>query len=616
MDITEFRQKYPQYNDMSDMDVAQKFHAKYYSDIPFNEFAGKFGISEVDSFRSPTATTPHPATVGPPDDKQSFLRQVLSGFVEQLPAIGAQVGSAAGGGFITPNPVSVATSGLGGAAGQSIQDLITELRPNTPREEWYAQQGQPARTPRSFMEQMAGVGKAGRAAMTGEMTGGVLGKLPSAFARTMTPESKAVMEFAKKENLPLSPSALSPTKAAKAVETTTESIFTGKAWATHKRKQLQDGLQRVYDELTDALPKIEPRIAGKEVGVALKDVKAQMKGKTSQGYSDFVDNLVRTTKELGSEGPSRVRSTKTLTDDVPIFRMPRTDDLLENFRGTSTGDRKMREFLEVWGRQAEGWTPEKINDYQSQINKQTWNKLEFREWGKQLQKALMEDLGPQVGAVLQSARDMAKLETAFNQTPAIKEIFKQSFSKPQFLINDLFKPGNEEAIDLLKTHLDKGLIGDTWDIARTRYLQNIFDKAIVKTPKGDAFSPQMFSKAFKANEGLIKTYLPEAYNKVKVFADTSHAALSDIAKQDMGWFEKGWQSVTGMGAAGAVAAGKPLMIVPYGLSGLMAQSMMNPKGWVKRILTEGLEAPEAVKAGIKAGVQSKFMPPKMPEKRK
>ncbi len=575
---------------------------------------------EGNAFRNPTATTPHPTGIGPPDATQpSFLQQINKGFIDQLPTIGAQAGSAAGGGFIMPNPMSVATAGLGGAAGQSIQDLITENRPNTPQEQWLAEQGQPARTPRGFMEQMAGVGKAGRNAMVGEMVGGALMKAPTAFARTMTLEAKAIAEFAKKEKLPLSPSAINPTKTAKAVEATTESVFTGKAWATHKRKQLQDGLQRVYDELVDAMPKVEHRIAGKEVGLALKDVKTQMKGTTQKGYSDFVDELTRVTKELGHEGPTRIRSTKYYIDDVPLFNMPQTDDLLDAYRAGTTNDRKMREFLEVWGRQAEGWTPAKVNDYQSQINKQTWNKLEFREWGKQLQKALMEDLGPQVGAVLQNARDMSKLETALNQTPAIKEVFKQSFTKPQYLINDLFKPGNEEAIDLLKTHLDKGLIGDPWDIARTRYLQNIFDKAIVKTPKGDAFSPQMFSKAFRENDGLIKTYLPEAYDKVKQFAGVSHAALSDLAKQDMGWFEKGWQSITGMGAAGAVAAGKPLMVVPYGISGLMAQSMMNPNGWVKRILTSGMGAPDVVKAGVKAGTQAasqKFMPPRMPEKRK
>jgi hypothetical protein len=41
--LQEVRSKFPQYNDMSDTDLAEGLHKKYYSDIPFGEFAGKIG---------------------------------------------------------------------------------------------------------------------------------------------------------------------------------------------------------------------------------------------------------------------------------------------------------------------------------------------------------------------------------------------------------------------------------------------------------------------------------------------------------------------------------------------------------------------------------------------
>lgn len=44
MKIKEFREKYPQYNDMSDQDLAKSFHAKYYSDMPYDKFASDFGV--------------------------------------------------------------------------------------------------------------------------------------------------------------------------------------------------------------------------------------------------------------------------------------------------------------------------------------------------------------------------------------------------------------------------------------------------------------------------------------------------------------------------------------------------------------------------------------------
>ena len=45
MQFTEIRQKYPEYNDMSDDDFANKFHQKFYSDMDFPTFAGKVGYA-------------------------------------------------------------------------------------------------------------------------------------------------------------------------------------------------------------------------------------------------------------------------------------------------------------------------------------------------------------------------------------------------------------------------------------------------------------------------------------------------------------------------------------------------------------------------------------------
>jgi hypothetical protein len=42
--LQEIRQKYPQYNDMSDQEFADKFHAKFYSDMPKDQFYQKVGL--------------------------------------------------------------------------------------------------------------------------------------------------------------------------------------------------------------------------------------------------------------------------------------------------------------------------------------------------------------------------------------------------------------------------------------------------------------------------------------------------------------------------------------------------------------------------------------------
>jgi len=61
MNIAEVREKYPQYQDLSDLQLADALHAKYYSDIPKPEFYSKVGVgtSRDELFRSdPTQLIP------------------------------------------------------------------------------------------------------------------------------------------------------------------------------------------------------------------------------------------------------------------------------------------------------------------------------------------------------------------------------------------------------------------------------------------------------------------------------------------------------------------------------------------------------------------------------
>lgn len=43
--IAEIRQKYPQYSDLTDTQLADAFHSKFYSDIPKEQFYTTLGIN-------------------------------------------------------------------------------------------------------------------------------------------------------------------------------------------------------------------------------------------------------------------------------------------------------------------------------------------------------------------------------------------------------------------------------------------------------------------------------------------------------------------------------------------------------------------------------------------
>lgn len=55
--MQEVRAKYPQYNDMSDADLAKALHKKFYSDVPFKEFAEKIGLGSVQSGQGQNAAS-------------------------------------------------------------------------------------------------------------------------------------------------------------------------------------------------------------------------------------------------------------------------------------------------------------------------------------------------------------------------------------------------------------------------------------------------------------------------------------------------------------------------------------------------------------------------------
>lgn len=59
MNIGEIREKHPQYNDLSDIDLAQKLHSTHYKDLPFNDFASRIGVTPpLDTQATPRVSLP------------------------------------------------------------------------------------------------------------------------------------------------------------------------------------------------------------------------------------------------------------------------------------------------------------------------------------------------------------------------------------------------------------------------------------------------------------------------------------------------------------------------------------------------------------------------------
>lgn len=74
MNIQELRKKYPQYDDLSDQDLAAGFHKKFYSDLPFEDFVGRIGLSATPT--TPTAPAPIQETMPFADKSASVIPQL------------------------------------------------------------------------------------------------------------------------------------------------------------------------------------------------------------------------------------------------------------------------------------------------------------------------------------------------------------------------------------------------------------------------------------------------------------------------------------------------------------------------------------------------------------
>jgi len=69
MDFKSVREKYPQYDDLSDEDLARALHKKYYNDIAYEDFAGKVGLTAA-----PTVTP-----TAPEKEKPGVFRSMVEG---------------------------------------------------------------------------------------------------------------------------------------------------------------------------------------------------------------------------------------------------------------------------------------------------------------------------------------------------------------------------------------------------------------------------------------------------------------------------------------------------------------------------------------------------------
>lgn len=407
---------------------------------------------------------------------------------------------------------------------------------------------------------------------------GKLGKtpprLPFGGASKISEEGAQVAEMARKYNLPLSPKSIFPeSKAAKAFQWTSELFLPGKWHVDFKRNQLAKGMKKLYEEAVSEIPiKVERPAAGREIGKAITETRMGLATARKEAYGAWDEAL----REIAAK------------NDTGVFDMSKTMGALEEIAKKPTGNRKVRAFLEMHRRMGNEWTPDQINQYQMQIRRLTWNDMSLRDTGNKLVKALDADMGEQLAPMLQKARDLYTLESAFNQNRFLKDIQRATTQKPYYVVDDIFRSGDDEGIAFLKANLKP----EAWNIAKNRFVENVLDSAITRTEKGEVFSPELLYKSFDKNETALQKYVPEAYENLKALATFSRAATRELESKGMSNSGALWYGGTAWGLISAIKSGNTGVIIPAGGTYLMARSLMKPKSWLSKWLTTGLRLPK------------------------
>jgi hypothetical protein len=134
--MAEVRAKYPQYDDLSDEQLAQGLHQKFYSDMPFDEFAGKVGLS-IAPVSEPTWEGKG-GFVDRVKDVRDSLADTSKGPGQALRQVGLAGGYAAEGATALLNLPIVALNAALNAAGSdyhamTVGDLIAALGGDQPK---------------------------------------------------------------------------------------------------------------------------------------------------------------------------------------------------------------------------------------------------------------------------------------------------------------------------------------------------------------------------------------------------------------------------------------------------------------------------------------------------
>lgn len=426
--------------------------------------------------------------------------------------------------------------------------------------------------------------------------GPILGKIFAPGLSSMTPESEALLNFAKEKNIPALPSTFSPNNTAKALESTTDAFFPSRLVNDAYRKKATIRFNQLMTELPEEVGPIQ----GNKVITpqALDEIGSFLDAKSQAGKElskDFI-NII---------GPTKVVPTTNTNAVLSDIKRTATDENLLKWITTkqaqlASGDVTAKE-LETGLRQVGGIKPQSDKHFLEDIRSAI--KEDFQAAGAPMEKLAASNQAFKENYALISN----KMRKALNEDLATGNGTK--------LTVELFRDSNTSFIKSLAEEAAKkdGLLSkETWESLKAQNLQNMImnaSKPNTKVMGLQTIDGPKLTKMIAANRGALEA--AHADNPGTLEALDNLARLATATGSDTAAFEKGFGEAlkagnfaTLLSAGGAALAGHvgPAvgLISGTATAPFLAKSMMNPNGWAKRWLTTGFD-PVRTQEGLKMG---------------
>lgn len=333
--MQEVREKFPQYNDMSDADLASALHKKFYADVPLAEFQQKIGfkaaeapperglLGDINNFVGGVSDAiTQGATLGFGDEIGAAGRAIARGITDKITGdentpfnYSANYDRALADirsrdkQFQEEHPVAATTANVVGglAVGGPVSRAVT-ASPTLPRTiAKTAATGAGYGAVSGFGSAEGGLDSRLQAAQTGAMVGGALGgavplvgstvsRVVSPVRNRLTPEAQRLAEVAKDEGIPLTAAQATGSRPLQALE----SVFGTLPLTSGPQQAIQQTQRNAFNRaalsrISEAGDSVTPEVldaASKRIGGDFKKLSAQTTVKLDEPFVRDVTDVV------------------------------------------------------------------------------------------------------------------------------------------------------------------------------------------------------------------------------------------------------------------------------------------------------------------------------------